>query len=118
MKRNRSITQLIDARRSLFCMSKAAEYHFDIALDKPIPGELARIVGRNVKRVRLEQRLSKKTLCLMVGIGRPMLNDIEKGCADIRLSYIERLAEGLSVHPYELLFPFQFTATTPRKLLR
>ncbi len=39
----------------------------------------------------------------MVGIGRPQLNKIEKGTANIRLSVVEKLADALDTSPATLL---------------
>ncbi len=67
--------------------------------------DLSVVLGDNVKRLRVEQGLNKKTFSLMVGVGRPLLNKVESGKADLRLSYIIRIADGLSVSPLELLIP-------------
>ncbi|NPD30911.1 helix-turn-helix transcriptional regulator [Eggerthellaceae bacterium zg-1084] len=64
---------------------------------------LAVALGHNVSRLRIEQNISKQTFALMVGIGRPLLNRIENGTADPRLSLIIRLADALSVTPEDLL---------------
>ena len=69
----------------------------------PPAGELGAALGYNVRRLRAEQRLTKQTFAMMVGIGRPLLDKIENGEADPRLSLIIRLADALSVTPEDLL---------------
>lgn len=63
---------------------------------------LERTLGANVSRLRQEQGLTKKTFALMSGISRPYLNSIESGSSDVRLSYVQRLADALCVEPIEL----------------
>ncbi len=65
----------------------------------------SRVLGLNVARLRKRAGINKKTFCLMVGIGRPFLNRIEKGEANPRLSVIEDLAEALETTPQDLLTP-------------
>ena len=65
--------------------------------------ECARIVGANVKRLRLAAKMNKYTFTLMLGIGRPYLNSIESGKANPRLSSLVVLAEALETTPIDLL---------------
>ena len=60
-------------------------------------------VGRNVAFLRVSQRINKQTFSLMMGFGRPFLNLLERGQADVRLSLVVRLAEALSVSSEDLL---------------
>ncbi len=62
-------------------------------------------IGKNVQRLRIEQSLSKKTLAHIARVSRPQLDRIESGEADVRLSCIARIADGLSVTPADLLKP-------------
>ena len=68
---------------------------------KPISMSMA--LGHNVHRLRKEQGMKKKSFAMMVGIGRPLLDKIESGESDVRLSYVQKLADGLGVSPLELL---------------
>lgn len=61
------------------------------------------IIAKNVKRLRREQRIGKERFCLMVNIGRPTLNKVEKGAPNTRLSTIRKVAEGLGVEVIDLL---------------
>lgn len=70
---------------------------------EPLDTRLAPCVGSNVKRLRTQARIKKKTFALMVDIGRPFLDRIENGTADPRLSIIVRMADALEVAPEDLL---------------
>lgn len=79
--------------------------------------KMAVTLGRNVKRLRERGRINKTCFAAMVGIGRPQLNKIEKGTANVRLSMVEELADALETTPEKLLFE-QFDPTSiaiPRK---
>ncbi len=62
-------------------------------------------LGRNVHDLRVEQHFSVTALSHVAKISRPLLARIERGEADVRLSYIERLADALCVDPLQLLKP-------------
>ena len=63
-------------------------------------------IGKNVQRLRIEQSLPKKTLARIARVSRPQLDKIESGEADVRMSCIARIADGLSVAPADLLKPY------------
>lgn len=63
------------------------------------------ILGRNVRNLRIEQHFSVSVLSYVSRISRPLIAKIENGEADVRLSYIERLADALCVDPLQLLEP-------------
>lgn len=65
---------------------------------------LAVRLGKNVERLRKSEHIIKTRFSAMLGIGRPQLNKIEKGTADIRLSLVEELASALDTTPEYLLF--------------
>ena len=66
---------------------------------------LKAVLGRNVHDLRIEQHISASALSYVAKISRPLLAKIERGEADVRLSYIERLADALCVDPLQLLEP-------------
>ncbi len=72
----------------------------DTSADEP---SLACVLGRNVETLRKRSNISKSCFAAMVGIGRPQLNKIEKGTADVRLSVVEGLADALDTSPAKLL---------------
>lgn len=51
----------------------------------------------------MQQGLSKTDFCLMVGLSRPYLDQIEAGTANITVRRLAELAAGLDVAPAELL---------------
>lgn len=61
------------------------------------------ILGSNVTRLRVEQGLTKTTFALMSDISRPTLIKIEKGACDVRLSYLQRIADAFCADPVRLL---------------
>ncbi|MRX81698.1 helix-turn-helix domain-containing protein [Eggerthella sp. HF-4214] len=61
------------------------------------------MLGDNIRRMRSYSNITKTRLALMVKIGRPLLNRIENGTADIRLSVIAKLADSLATTPDFLL---------------
>ena len=63
------------------------------------------MLGANMFRLREEQELSKADLHRMTGISRPTLDKMEKGVADARLSYVQRMADAFCVYPFSLLAP-------------
>jgi len=60
-------------------------------------------IARNVRRLRTKQGLGKTRFCLMTGIGRPTLDQIEEGAPNAKLSTIRKVAEGLGVEVADLL---------------
>ena len=61
------------------------------------------VFGANVRRLRFEQGLSLVGLARMSGVSRQLLARIELGEADVRLSYLKRLADAFCISPHELL---------------
>ncbi len=60
-------------------------------------------IARNVRRLRMKQGLGKARFCLMTGIGRPTLDQIEEGAPNAKLSTIRKVAESLGVEVADLL---------------
>lgn len=82
------------------CMSAHSNPLTDRSADGP---SLAEIIGRNVLVLRKREKINKTRFSAMLGIGRPQLNRIENGTADIRLSLVEDLAEALDTTTEYLL---------------
>lgn len=74
---------------------------YDSTADEP---SMALTLGRNVRLLRERQHINKTRFAAMVGIGRPLLNKIENGSSNIRLSLVQELADALEANPRELLF--------------
>lgn len=77
--------------------------HTALIDDEPDPTRFAPILAENVKRMRVQAKINKKRFALMVRIGRPLLNRIENGTADVRLSVITKMADSLATTPDFLL---------------
>lgn len=63
------------------------------------------VLGTNVNRLRTRNKITKKTFSLMAGVSRPLLDRIENGVANPRISIVEQLAAALDTTPQELLTP-------------
>ena len=77
--------------------------HSPLDEDAAAHARYAPILAENVKRLRKQANINKKTFALMVDIGRPFLNKIEKGIANPRLSVVVKMADALETTPGELL---------------
>lgn len=58
-----------------------------------------RIVGTNVRRLRVERKLTQEQLALDAGIDLTYLGGIERGRRNPSVSVLGRLALSLRVHP-------------------
>ncbi len=67
--------------------------------------DLARILGRNVRRERKRLGKSQEELALDVGMKRSYLSDLERGTRNPSVKAIARLASALGVEPATLLQP-------------
>jgi transcriptional regulator with XRE-family HTH domain len=65
--------------------------------------DLARILGRNVRRERKRLGKSQEELALDVGMKRSYLSDLERGTRNPSVKAIARLASALGVEPATLL---------------
>lgn len=62
-----------------------------------------RIVGANVRRLRVERKLTQEQLAHEAGIDLTYLGGIERGRRNPSVNVLGRLASSLDVHPRELL---------------
>lgn len=65
--------------------------------------DLEHLVGQRVRQAREAANIDKTTFCLMVGISRPYLNQIENGTANITLRVLQQLAISLEVKVSDLV---------------
>ncbi|QZN86532.1 helix-turn-helix transcriptional regulator [Cellulomonas sp. C5510] len=68
-------------------------------------GELQRVVGEQVRRVRAERGLSQEALADALGVHRTYLGAVERGERNLTLRTVERLADRLAVDVRDLLEP-------------
>ncbi|WP_282946339.1 helix-turn-helix domain-containing protein [Cellulomonas endometrii] len=66
-------------------------------------GDLQRVVGRHVRRIRVDRGISQEALADALGYHRTYLGGIERGERNLTLRSVERLAEGLAVDVRVLL---------------
>ncbi len=66
-------------------------------------GSLQRLVGRNLRQLRLERGLSQEEFAEILGIHRTYMGGVERGERNLTLQSLERLAERLDIPPASLL---------------
>lgn len=66
-------------------------------------GELQRIVGRNLRHIRLERGYSQEAFADYMGVHRTYMGAVERGERNLTLQTLERIADFLKVDPLELL---------------
>jgi transcriptional regulator with XRE-family HTH domain len=64
------------------------------------------LLGRTVKEIRLEQRMTQQQLADLAGLHRTFIISIEKGRQNLSAMTLIRLADALGVLPPELLRGF------------
>lgn len=66
-------------------------------------GQLQRVVGRNLRRLRLQRGYSQEAFADVLGVHRTYLGSVERGERNLTLRTVEHLAERLEVEPIGLL---------------
>jgi len=66
-------------------------------------GELQRIVGRNLRRYRLERGYSQEAFADFMGVHRTYMGGVERGERNLTLRTLEKIADFLEIDPRELL---------------
>lgn len=66
-------------------------------------GELQRMVGENLRRLRTERGLSQEAFADQLGFHRTYVGGVERGERNLTLRTVERLADILGVDPLDLL---------------
>jgi transcriptional regulator with XRE-family HTH domain len=61
------------------------------------------MVGERVRRLRLERGLSQEALARAAGVNRRSVGRVEVGRSGVHLLTLWRMADGLNVHPADLL---------------
>lgn len=64
--------------------------------------EICNLFGKNVKKYRLQSKLSQEKLGELTGLHRTYISDIERGLRSISLNNIEKLSKALNVEIYKL----------------
>lgn len=68
-----------------------------------VEGELQRVVGRNLRRYRVEQGLSQEAFADLLGWHRTYMGGVERGERNLTLRSLERIASRIDVDPMSLL---------------
>ncbi|WP_396910306.1 helix-turn-helix domain-containing protein [Mycolicibacterium sp.] len=66
-------------------------------------GQLQRIVGRNLRRYRLERGYSQEAFADYMGVHRTYFGAVERGERNLTLKTLEKIAHFLDIDPRELL---------------
>lgn len=66
-------------------------------------GQLQKVFGGNLRRVRAERGLSQEAFADLLGYHRTYVGDLERGERNISLRSLERIAESLNCDPLSLL---------------
>lgn len=64
---------------------------------------LNRILGANVRRLRVQQNLSQEGFADKCGLHRTYIGSVERGERNVTLVTVERLAAALNVQPIDLM---------------
>ncbi len=67
--------------------------------------DMRRLVGRNVKRIRLEKRLSQEQFAALSGFTQQYLSDLERGLRNPTILSLYELAQALGVEHVALVAP-------------
>ena len=62
-----------------------------------------KVVGSNVRRLRIERKLTQEQLAHEAGIDLTYVGGIERGRRNPSVKVLGQIADALSVHPRELL---------------
>jgi transcriptional regulator with XRE-family HTH domain len=68
-----------------------------------VNGELQRVVGRNLRRIRAGRGVTQEELAEQIEKHRTWVGGIERGERNLSLRTIERLADALGVDAFALL---------------
>jgi len=68
-----------------------------------VEGDLQRIVGRNLRRLRIARGLSQEDFAEVLGVHRTYMGGVERGERNLTLRSVEKLAARLEVDPVALL---------------
>lgn len=66
-------------------------------------GDLQKTLGRNLRSVRQDRRLSQEALADLLNVHRTYIGGVERGERNLSLQSVERIADALEVEPLSLL---------------
>lgn len=59
--------------------------------------------GENLKRIRIDKRISQEKLALISSLDRTYISSVERGKRNISLINIIKISKSLNIHPSALL---------------
>ena len=62
-----------------------------------------RLLARNLRRLRLERKLTQDELAADAGVRQALISELESGKIDVRLDTLQRIASALNARLAELL---------------
>ena len=62
-----------------------------------------RLLARNLRRLRLERKLTQDELAAEAGVRQALISELESGKIDVRLDTLQRIAVALNARLAELL---------------
>lgn len=65
--------------------------------------DVNRVLGRNVRALRLRRSFSQEELALEAGMKRSYVSDLERGTRNPSIKAVSRLAKALGVEAWQLL---------------
>jgi len=63
------------------------------------------LVGRNLKRIRVERGLTQEELAERSGFSQQYISDMERGCRNPTIVSLWELAQAIGVTPVDLITP-------------
>lgn len=72
-----------------------------------------KIIGWNLRRIRVERGLSQERLALETGIDRSYVGRVERGMENVTVATLEAISNVLSVHVSELFAPVEEGSDAP-----
>ena len=75
-------------------------------------------MGWHLRRLRVGMALSQEAFAVDAGVDRSFVGRIERGLENPTVETLEKFADVLGVHPYELLLPVKGSDKKPETLRR
>lgn len=65
--------------------------------------DITQVVGENVRRIRVNKNISQEKLASLCNFSRPCLERIERGEKNLKVEFVERIANALGVTVLSLI---------------
>jgi transcriptional regulator with XRE-family HTH domain len=85
-------------------------------VNEPLPPPVLRhLLARNLRRERSLAGIAQEAFALQVGLSRTYMSAIERSKKSVTLDTLERLAAGLNLPPWRLIFDEGVVGEEPEK---